>query len=63
MAEALHTPNTSRAAAWAVRVLAALALLAIATQITACGGGGDATDEPDKTVAPVVCLHKPALCK
>lgn len=58
-----QTPaHPARATAWALRVMALLLAVVALSQLAACGGGGD-DPEPDKTIDPLVCLHRPEVCK
>jgi hypothetical protein len=58
-----QTSTPSRAALRAVRVLLGLAVLMALAHLAGCGGGGDDEPEPDKTIDPLVCLHRPGLCR
>ena len=53
---------TSTAAIFAVRVLLILLAAVLAGQLLGCGGGSDDEAEPDKTIDPLVCVHRPGLC-
>lgn len=59
----MQTSTPSRAAGFVVRVLFGLSLLIALSQLAACGGGGSDEPEPDKTIDPLVCMHRPELCR
>ena len=54
----VHSFSSSHAAKAAARLITALAVL---VALAACGGSG--SDEPDKTIDPLLCLHRPQVCK
>lgn len=53
--------SAAQATAWALRVMALLLAVVALSQLAACGGGDE--PEPDKGIDPVVCLHRPGLCR
>lgn len=56
-------PATGIAALFAARLLLILLAAILAGQLMGCGGGGDDGAEPDKTIDPLICMHRPELCK
>ena len=59
----MQTSTPSFAAMRAARVMLCLLAIVVLSQLAACGGGGDDGSEPDKTIDPLVCMHRPQVCK
>lgn len=57
-------PTTSTAALQAARLLMVLCMVVALCNVTGCSGGSDEPEpEPDKTIDPLVCMHRPELCR
>lgn len=59
----MQTSTPSFAAMRAARVMLILLTIVTLSQLAACGGGGDDEPQPDKTIDPPVCMHRPELCR